>query len=505
LPVAALLLWLVIAAGVGFRLNDFAGNRSLWRDEASVALNILDRPFEQLLQPLDDKQAAPPFFLWAEKCASLVFGMNEFALRLVPLAFGLFSIPLFCLVARQYLGKWQNLLATALFAIGEPLVRYSTEVKQYSGDVFFILAIYWCVQWFMQQRTLKRGLLLGLLGGVAAWFSYPASFALAGACVFLVGRQLKRKRPWFLTVLPILVWAAAVVALVFLQLLAMAPNRPLLDLYGRSAFVPAQLSKVLPWFGAVGDELFAYSFGLGFDPSTSWYGAALMLAGGLWLHRKSSWDFWLLASPAVIVTILAGAHLYPLVGRLLLFLAPAGLIFIARAFSPGRHAVWYLACACMAIVVLWQPVERCMANSSQPRSKEELRPAFAYLLGHWQPGDKLYVYYGATAAFYYYRKLNDWREAHVLIGNSHRRNRSLYARELKRLAGGKRVWVLMSHEYWQYKNNQLEREYFVQTLDRLGTRKDAQTYEDADLFLYDLSDAADPAFKPEVRPVPMHR
>src|SRR5262249_55320181 len=157
-------------------------------------------------------QAAPPFFLWAEKCASLVFGMNEFALRLVPLAFGLFSIPLFCLVARQYLGKWQNLLATALFAIGGPLVRDSTEVKQYSGDVFFILAIYWCAQWFMQQRTLKRGLLLGLLGGVAAWFSYPASFALAGACVFLVGRQLKRKRPWFLTVLPILVWAAAVVA-----------------------------------------------------------------------------------------------------------------------------------------------------------------------------------------------------------------------------------------------------------------------------------------------------
>src|SRR5262249_4761569 len=156
--------------------------------------------------------------------------------------------------------------------------------------------------------------------------------------------------------------AAAVVALVFLQLLAMAPNRQLLELYGRSAFIPAQLSTALPWFDAVGKQLFGWSFGLGSAPSTSWLGAALMLAGGLWLYRKSSWDFWLLASPAAVVIILAGAHLYPLVGRLLLLLAPAGLILIARAFSPGRRVVWRLACAGLAMVVLWQPVERRLAN-----------------------------------------------------------------------------------------------------------------------------------------------
>ena len=170
LPVAALLLWLVVAAGVGFRVNDFADIRSLWRDEAAVALNILDRPFEQLLHPL---------------------------------------------------------------------IRYSTEVKRYSGDVFFMLAIYWCVIWFMQHRTLKRALLLSLVGAVAIWFSYPASFVLIGACIVLVVTQREQKRPLTFALLPILGWSSSVVALIGFQLLGMVPTRPLLELLALSAAASA--------------------------------------------------------------------------------------------------------------------------------------------------------------------------------------------------------------------------------------------------------------------------
>src|SRR4029453_3258392 len=190
-------------------------------------------------------------------------------------------------VAGRYLSKWQTLLATVLFAISDPLIRYSTEVKQYSGDVFFTLAIYWCVHWFMQRSTRRRGLLLGALGTVAVWTSYPVSFVVAGVGTALAAMQFKQKKAFFLTFLPILSWATAIAALIFLQLMSMAANRPLLELYGRTAFVPAQVSALLPWLRTVGYEFTMFSLGLGFDPSTLWYGTALILLGAFTLARKN--------------------------------------------------------------------------------------------------------------------------------------------------------------------------------------------------------------------------
>jgi len=52
--------WLIIGLGIILRVAEYLPNRSLWRDEASLALNITNRSlFELLSKPLDYNQGAP--------------------------------------------------------------------------------------------------------------------------------------------------------------------------------------------------------------------------------------------------------------------------------------------------------------------------------------------------------------------------------------------------------------------------------------------------------------
>lgn len=55
-----------LAVGVTLRVLLYLSSRSLWLDEACLALNLAGRSYLDLLRPLDYDQVAPPLFLWAE-------------------------------------------------------------------------------------------------------------------------------------------------------------------------------------------------------------------------------------------------------------------------------------------------------------------------------------------------------------------------------------------------------------------------------------------------------
>ncbi len=51
--------WTIIYFGILVRVVQYLSNRSLWNDEAALALNIVNRSYLELLQPLDYDQGAP--------------------------------------------------------------------------------------------------------------------------------------------------------------------------------------------------------------------------------------------------------------------------------------------------------------------------------------------------------------------------------------------------------------------------------------------------------------
>src|SRR3989338_904631 len=178
----------VILLGVIFRVAQYLFNKSLWLDEAFISLNIIDKSYSQLFGALDYKQGAPVGFLIVEKFLVQLFGDSEYVFRFFPLVCGIVSLFLFYRLAKGFLDTKSSLLVLILFAVMEPLIYFSSEVKQYSSDVtvsiiLFMLAMY------MQRETLNisTALICGLIGAVVMWFSHPAIFIILGiSCVLML-------------------------------------------------------------------------------------------------------------------------------------------------------------------------------------------------------------------------------------------------------------------------------------------------------------------------------
>ena len=111
------------------------------------------RSYAGLTSPLDYNQGAPIGFLLLVKASTELFGRSEYALRLVPFIFGIVSVLLFYRVARDFIVPSAVPLAVALFAILPPLVYYSSEVKQYSGDVMATLLLLGMARPFAAARA----------------------------------------------------------------------------------------------------------------------------------------------------------------------------------------------------------------------------------------------------------------------------------------------------------------------------------------------------------------
>jgi uncharacterized membrane protein len=178
---------LIILVGVVIRLGYYSLDRSLWRDEAMLAYNLIDRSYSELLKPLEYNQHAPPLFLLVERLIVSHLGHGEKALRLQSLAAGIVSVLLFGSLARRLLNERAALVATMLFALSPLLIRYSAEVKPYSGDLLCAVMLVLASSVSDPRRTLSVGCLvpLSVAGIIAILYSFPSVFVLMGLGLYL--------------------------------------------------------------------------------------------------------------------------------------------------------------------------------------------------------------------------------------------------------------------------------------------------------------------------------
>ena len=84
------------------RLTQYFARGSFWLDECAIALNLRDRNYAELLQPLDYNQVAPIGFLLTTKFFINHLGQNELSYRIIPAFSGVFSIVLLYLFVRKF-------------------------------------------------------------------------------------------------------------------------------------------------------------------------------------------------------------------------------------------------------------------------------------------------------------------------------------------------------------------------------------------------------------------
>lgn len=486
------MLLVLIVYGISIRLKEYVINRSMWHDEAALALNVINKDILQLItQPLDHGQAAPIGFLFFTKLLAIIFGSSELVLRLIPFSTSIISFILFFLLLRQYVNKKYIPIALALFSTSTVLLRYSTEFKQYSSDVLFTLVIlFFGMSIISKKFVVLRAFQLGAIGAIAVWFSFPSVFMLGGIGTSLLTMLLSKKRWEEVKNLCIsfAFWGLSFGVIYFISLQQIGSDSSLENYWLQRfmPFPPYSLRDQLWVFNSFVEMLY-YPGAI----QQAFFGAIAFILGCYSFLRKDKTVLMMLLLPLFLTMLASGIHKYPFGGRLLLFYVPIsyllvseGLVFLIRKSSYFYKIFGYV----LLIIILWNPLTIAPKHLSYRMFySEEIKPVLKYVQKHIKEKDIVYVYYGAKCAFNYYEKSYGLDKFDSVKGINSRKNWTKYKEDLSKLKGQEKVWIIFAHA--QYKNKgEGEKAFIINYLETIGTRLDAIVSIRASAYLYKLND-----------------
>ncbi|HLF63836.1 MAG TPA: hypothetical protein VI603_08785 [Saprospiraceae bacterium] len=460
-----IILCCVIATGVAYALAQYFSNRSLWLDEASLALNILDRSFVELLDPLDNYQVAPIGFLMTEKVFTLVLGENELALRLFPLLCFLASLPLFFILCKRLLQHSTVVpLATSIFSTTHALIYYASEVKQYSTDVL-------CTIILLSIATGKRNTssryiaICSTTGALFVWFSHISIIILCTCGLYLLYSGIHKNQK-YRYLLPLFIWALSF-CVYYVFLIHDHPSSMAMKKFWGNYFLPLNpfSGEFYLFLVRAAKNLYAHLLGFG-----TWYWIPILISvAGLVsaiMRKKYSLVFFCLA-PLCIHLLISVFRLYPFSERLVLYLVPLCIVLYSVGLDASLRVVqkyiFPLPSLMLAIPAL---VMLALLAKNYPREREEIKEHLHYISQSIKPDEHVYVYYASKSALTFYQKNGFTRLNEEFIHGSVFRNQNhLYDSEILHLTG--KVWMLFSHVY-PSNTEENEEKYMIDLLLRNG-------------------------------------
>jgi hypothetical protein len=190
----------------------WSAQTTMWLDEIWIAQNLRDRGMGELLfEPLANRQIAPPGFLASVEITTMVLGMSEAALRLVPLAASVLALLILWRVARRFLDGVALASVLLVAATSPALIWYAGNVKQYSSDVAFSLLLVWLgLRYLEEPEDLSRALAAGGIGIIAVLSSHAAVLTAFVIGLVLVLDHLRARETVPIRPLSVMVgaWAA---------------------------------------------------------------------------------------------------------------------------------------------------------------------------------------------------------------------------------------------------------------------------------------------------------
>ncbi len=449
--------------GAGLRLYGL-GRQSLWTDEMHT-LAVAGIPFRQETpdwqwRDLLEVTQGPLFMGMAHAWSALV-GTSEAALRLLPAAFSIATIPALCVLSAKLVGFPAAAFAALLLAVSPFHVWYAQEFRGYSLVILAaVVSTALLLDLLERPRSPLRYALYGFTLAVGLGASLIMGFVLVvhGLLAALKARDLGPRR------------LGALVA-VFLVVGALAT--PWLGVFGRHHDVgraiaepemmepPLRGASTMPPL-AVPYAFYAFSAGFSLGPSLEElhvaphsaiarhlpviaavalvYGA-LAVIGLAWLAGRRRTQAFLIAAwiaiPFAITAWLAATNVKVWNARYVAVAFPAYVIAVGAGLAalPGKtRSLGLGGVVALAVAALWN-LYQC------PRyAKEDYRSAAAYLDQAIAPGDAL-IGEGAPGPLFFYAER---RPDVYLLLHPHRigDEGELRRRIGTAVAGRTRVWLL---------------------------------------------------------------
>ncbi|MCF8008573.1 MAG: glycosyltransferase family 39 protein [Halanaerobiales bacterium] len=480
----------IIILGIFIRFRQYLVNRSLWIDEASLALNILEKNYIGLLQKLDYGQSAPPVFLLITKYLTNLFGTSEYILRLLPLISGVLSLYVFYKISEKVLNKKAVPIALILMSFTHFNIYYSAEFKQYSLEVLIgLLIITFAIRLYKSNYSNYNLFLFVFIGSISVWFSHASVFMLLGVGLALLlklsyinsfSKKLKTRKYIFL-IITYLVCFVSFSFHYFLIIRKSAEKHFYQFWQGYFLpFPPVSINEIKKYFELAAKFIINP---LGFNHVLGIVIFFILIGEYFLWKKKDKFYFYLINFPIFILITTSMLSIYPFGVRLVLFITPIFYLIISEGiynifvlFSKQNKKLIPIALLLIFITLLY-PAAKGGQNLINPIFKEEIRPVINYYFDNKQDSGNLYVYHGAERAFKFYIYQKD---ISYISGSNHRENPSLYLKELDKLKGQGKFWFLFSHVH---KN---EKDIFLIYLDKIGNRIDSFQRPGASIHLYNL-------------------
>jgi hypothetical protein len=484
-----------ILLGTCLRLRQFAFNRSLWSDEAWLALNVVQRPLGVLLtKPQAANQTAPVGFLLLSDVLVTLLGPTDLVLRITPFLASLLAL----LVAyRIGLLSLESTAARATFlgliCCSPLLIYFSSEFKQYSSDVLVVLLILWVGLRYGSQR--HSAALLAVTGAIGLWFAHVAVFTMAAVGTVLTIEVIVR-RQWR-ELLPLAavgaIWTASLAADFMLSLKFLAAN-DYLSTYWQKGFAPVLINSLAElrwyWDRALGFVFMAFGErgrGIGWRPE--WYSPAnlallaIVVAGVVRLFSRCRRMAGFAVMSVAFVLVASGLKVYPFGSRVILFLVPlaylaaSGLVdWLASTPRPATR----VASIVLAIGLVVSLLAPSLVIAAKPHNRSDIKGAMAYLLSHRVPNDALALSTWSEPAYAFYKPHFGPDRPPVVAIISRENDADAFLRKLCESDTLRPTWIIYSHRF-------SERLDFLAKVRQVAPQITSWESEDSGAYLLDFS------------------
>jgi hypothetical protein len=391
----------MLALAVLARRPGYLLRHSFWLDEGWV-VDSVRAPFGQLKLLTSSTPIGWTLLL---RAVPPLGGPERY--RLLPLTFGVATVPLAWVLARR-LGRW-GMVRAAVAAAAAALVPVSLarhDLKQYSAEGFVAVGALLLVAWVEEGWSRRRLAVLALFGAASVLVANTAPLVVLGGLGALVLTSAARRR-----------WrhageaAAAAVAAVAVHLLvyvtiAGAGDNPAMRHWWLRDYIHLDggLGAAARFVGGRAAAMLA---SVGFGP---WWLALALVAGGVWSLARAGRPAAALLLPvlAVELVVAAAAQRYPLLeARTSLFVAVTLAVYaalgvgelMAMLLERGWTAPLALGVAAGVAALL---IPAAAAAARKPMPSANVREQLAVVQAHWRPDDAVVVNGGGTFSFAYY-------------------------------------------------------------------------------------------------------
>ena len=450
---------LVLLAGGLLSFVQFIYNRSLWLDEAYLALNIINKSHLELLKPLDYIQVAPVLFLQIEKLFSELIPNTEYGLRLFPLLSFWFSIFFFYKIIKGiHQNSYTIIFSLSLFVFNASLIYYSSEVKQYMTDVLVLTSVYYFV--LKKYKTEQhKYYYLCLIGSISIFLSNVAPIILFTAGFYLLFDIYRDKKNTLLHLIVLsIVWAS----IFFLYYFMFIHNHPSRN---------AQITNFAPYddfmpINPLTIQFYQFLYRKGYMVVNSLFQfgpiggislSALILIGIGNLIRKRRTGIIILAIvPIILHLLLSGFKLYPFDKRLILYTCPFVILVCSFGFNYLVNILFAdLKIERFRLLAIFIPllISLDFYGNGFPIEKIEIKKSIKFIEQNMIKNDRVFVNYYSRIPYRYYKEIFFMktdpdktiignRNIICFTGDRYVYDTIKYANELNLLNG--RVWFLFT-------------------------------------------------------------